>query len=210
MWLQGSPDLLFHRSSSEPSPHPTLLRCCDETGRISKVGYFWHVKIIKGKENTQRSGERNIRTTAKRAGREQVVCSRPDASLFLHIYLSHALTSASDGPSAGDGTKMQILGLMYITMYLSAISLFSKTNNLHGLRSAFHPIRAKNLWLALSAQFPWSYKLRKLCSSWTHTASFSHLLHSLAMLEGTYFSSPSFFLSFCWAFYLTGAVKWKH
>lgn len=43
--------------------------------------------------------ERNIKITAKRAGREQVVHSLPDASLFLHVCLSHALKSPSDEPS---------------------------------------------------------------------------------------------------------------
>lgn len=90
------------------------------------------------------------------------------------------------------GTKVQILGLIHIIMYLSAIFWFPKINKLQGLRSAFLLTRVKNLWLALFAQFPCSYKLCKLCSSWTHTALFSHLLHSLAILEEKY--SPPFLL----------------
>lgn len=95
---QSIPDLLFKRSSSESSARATLLRFWYKTCRISKVSYLCYVKI-KGKENMLRSEERNIRITAKRAGREQVVHSLPDASFFPHICLSHALKSASDGPS---------------------------------------------------------------------------------------------------------------
>lgn len=49
-----------------------------------------------------------------------------------------------------DGTKVQISGLINITMYLLAIFLFSKINKLH---SAVFPMHVKNLWLALFAQF---------------------------------------------------------
>ena len=99
--LQGSPDLLFDRST-----HPTLLRFGTKC-RISKVGYLCYVKI-KGEENMLSSGERNIRTTAKRAGRQQVVHSLPDASLFLHVCLSHALKSASDGPSRYQSANIRV------------------------------------------------------------------------------------------------------
>lgn len=107
IWLQGRPDLFFNRSSSESSPRPTLLRFSYETCRISKVGYLCYVKI-KGKENTLSSGERNIRTTARSAGREQVVHSLPNASLFLHVCLSCALKSASDGQSRYQSANIRV------------------------------------------------------------------------------------------------------
>lgn len=87
-----------------------------------------------------RSEERNIRITAKRAGREQVVHSLPDASFFPHICLSHALKSAIGGPS---WYQSAILGLIHIIMQLSAIFLPLKINKLHGLRVHSSPHASK-------------------------------------------------------------------
>lgn len=140
--LQGSSDLLFNGSSNES--YSTLLRLWYGTHRISKVGYVCYMKI-KGNENMLSSGERNIRTTAKRAGREQVVHSLPAVGLFLCVSLSCALKVPVMHKT---GTKVQILGLIHTIMYISD-SLLPRINKLHGLRRAFLPPHAKNLWLSL-------------------------------------------------------------
>jgi len=74
---------------------------------VGLVGYLCCVKL-NGNENMLSSDERNIRTTAKRAGREQVVHSLPDASLFLQVCLNHAFKSASDGPSWHQSVNIRV------------------------------------------------------------------------------------------------------
>lgn len=169
MWLHGSPDLLFNSSTGESPSCSTLLRFWYETCRISKVGNPAYVKI-KGKyselwweEWSEQSRLGESRWSTPSCQMQVYTCSSVWAMLSNSPLMNQA------------GTKVQISGLIHIIRYLSVIFLFSKINKLHGLKSVVFLIHVKNLWLALFAQFLWSYKLRVLCSSWTPTALFSHL-----------------------------------
>lgn len=136
------------------------------------------------------SGERNIRTTAKRAGRDQMVHSLPDARKFLHVLLSHSFKSASDAPSWYQNANIRVN--LYYNVPFSHL-LVPQNKQTAWVKECIPPHTCQKS-LAHSVSDPINYAV---CSSWMHTALFSHLLHSLAVLEGTYFSSLSFFLSFC-------------
>lgn len=150
---------------------------------------------------------RGISGSQQRGLEEQVVDSLPDAGLFLHICLSHALKSASDGPSWYQSANIRVDS--HYNVAFSHLLAPQNKQTAWVKECVLSHMCQKSLTHSF-ARFPWSYRSRKLCSAWTHTALFSHLLHSLAMLEEMYSSSPSLFLSFCWAFYLTGSVKWRH
>lgn len=147
---------------------------------------------IKGKENRLRSGERNIRTTAKRAGKEEVVPALPDAGLFLHVRLSHALKSASDGPSWYQNIRVD----SYYNVPFSHL-LVPQDKQTAWVKECIPPHKCQKIsgsLCLLSSPDPINYtSCVHLGFTWPYFPTYCMAWQ----WQKRHFSSPSFFLSFC-------------
>lgn len=126
--------------------------------------------------------ERN-RLSAKRTGKEQVVHSLPDASLFLHVCLSYALKSPSDGPSWHQSANIRVDSTHNV---LFSHLLVPQNKQTAGVKECIPPHTCQKSLACCLLSSPCPINCGN-CAAWIHTALFLHLLHSLSVLEETYF-----------------------